>query len=340
VWNPPRERGCLSHMSNYQRYWDTPQSVARYAAAPFLLQGELLALPMCVPGGLEGRKVLDLGCGAGRTTHFLREMGATVTGVDLAAKLVSAARERFPDIEFRVGDMAALEFAAASFDLVLVSFNSLDYLHPKEVRLRGLREFWRVLLPGGALCFSHHNLAALFFGWYRFMRPAKLAYRLRHIVDGSAWKAEAYLPEIEAPGLKAYFGWPKQVVADLKSTGFELEHIFPNDPLLWRVQRALHTDFFTRLSDPWPYYVCRKTGEGGLSSIGRTGSLTTPGGQGPPATLRTTLATLKESKLLSPPLLAPEKTAHSVLPSELIHLAGKFSPLPSPAVSLNPPQSS
>lgn len=245
-------------MDNYQHHWNTPQSVARYSAAPYLLRGELLALPLCVPGGLRGRKVLDLGCGAGRTTHFLRQMGAIVTGVDLAPNLIRAARERFPDIEFHVGDMAVLDFPAASFDMVLVSFNSLDYLYPKEVRLHGLREFWRVLVPGGALCFSHHNLAALFFGWYRFLRPAKLAFRFRHIVDGSAWKTEAYLPEIEAPGLKTYFGWPRQVAADLKSTGFELEHIFPNDPVLWQVQRALRTDFFTRLADPWPYYVCRK----------------------------------------------------------------------------------
>src|ERR1700722_2664794 len=57
--------------------------------------------------------------------------------------------------------------------------------------------------------------------------------------------------------------------------------------------------------------------------------------------VRTTLVTLKESKSSGPfaPLSAPENTAHSVLPSALIHLEGNCMPLPAPAVSLKPPQS-
>jgi SAM-dependent methyltransferase len=197
-------------------------------------------------------------------------MGAAVIGVDLAANLIQAARAQYPDIEFRVGDMAELDFEDCSFDVVLISFNSLDCLYPKEMRLASLRQVWRVLRPDGTLVLSHHNLAALFCGWYRFMRPGKLAYRLKHILDGSAWKSECYLPDYGVPEVKLYYAYPRQVVSDLHLCGFEASQAIPNDPVLWGLQRVLHTDFFTRLSDPWPYYVCRKTGEGGLSSARAT----------------------------------------------------------------------
>jgi SAM-dependent methyltransferase len=185
-------------------------------------------------------------------------MGAQVIGVDMAANLVEAARRRFPEIDFRVGDATALDFPDGSFNVVLVSFNSFDCLYPKEMRLQSLREVWRVLRPQGWLVFSHHSSAALLFGWYRFLRPAKLAYRLRHILNGAAFHPECYLPEFNVPGMKTYFAWPGQVSDDPRKSGFEPVAVFPNDPLLGKLQKALHTDTLTRLAEPWPYHVCRK----------------------------------------------------------------------------------
>jgi len=245
-------------MANLEEFWDSPQSVARYAAAPFLFKGEELALPASRSKGLRGAHVLDLACGAGRTTCFLYQMGAHVVGVDISQNLIAAARKNFPGIDFRVGDATALEFDDDSFDLVLVSFNSLDCLYPKQARLQCLKEIRRVLRPQGALVFSHHNLAALIFGWYRSMRPSKLAYRLRHILSGEAFRAECFLPEMEIPGMSTYYAWPHHVIEDLRSVGFETLHTFPNDPVLDYAQRRFHVEWLTRLADPWPYYVCRR----------------------------------------------------------------------------------
>jgi SAM-dependent methyltransferase len=244
--------------ANYEAYWDSPESLAEYSAKPFLNRGERLALAACVEGGLVGREVLDLACGAGRTTYFLQQMGAKIVAVDIAENLILAARKSFPGIDFRVGDAEFLEFADHSFDAVLFSFNSMDCLYPKDKRINSLREIWRVLRPDGSFIFSHHNLAALFCGWYRFLRPSKLHYRLTHILNGNAFKSDCYLPEFGLPQMNMYFAWPRQVIDDLKWAGFEVVHIFPNDPLLWLLQRSLRTDWFTRLADPWPYYVCRK----------------------------------------------------------------------------------
>ncbi len=244
-------------VANVEEFWDSPESIAIYGGAPFLFGGERLAFGVLAEQ-IRGHDVLDLACGAGRTSHFLQQMGARVIGVDVARNLIEAARRRFPGIDFRVGDATALEFADGSFDVALVSFNSLDCLYPKAARLAALREIWRVLRPGGHLVFSHHNSAALLFGYYRFLQPAKIAYRLRHILSGAAFRAESYLPEFTIPDMKTYYAWPSRVIADVRAVGFESCAVFANAAHLAKLQRLLRTDALTRLLEPWPYHLFQK----------------------------------------------------------------------------------
>lgn len=107
-------------------------------------------------------EVLDVGCGAGRTTEPLYQRGFDVVGIDLSEEMVQKARALFPEIEFRVGDATDLEFATGRFDYVLFSHNGIDYIHPESKRLQALSELRRVMNPGGVLVFSTHNT------WYRF----------------------------------------------------------------------------------------------------------------------------------------------------------------------------
>ena len=54
-------------------------------------------------------RVLDIAVGAGRTTGLLSRYAATYVGVDIAESMVDLARERFPDVDLRVGDARDLE---------------------------------------------------------------------------------------------------------------------------------------------------------------------------------------------------------------------------------------
>ncbi len=258
--------------SNFENFWDSEGAVKDYAVKPFLWRGERLAFE-AIATEISGHAVLDLACGAGRTTYFLHRMGARVIGVDIAANMIAAARRHFPAIDFRTGDATALEFPDASFDVVLVSFNGLDYLFPKEARLKGLREVWRVLRPNGYLLFSHHNSASLLFGWYKAWRPRMLLYRLGNILKGKAFESECYLPEREArhtaPDLKAYYAWPRKVLEDAAAIGFEPIAVFPSDPVLSMLQNVVRVDALTRLADPWPYHLCRRVQASGPRESGR-----------------------------------------------------------------------
>lgn len=249
-----------SASQNEKKYWESPEVVAKYSRKPFLLRGERSAFASCFPDGLSGKCVLDLGCGTGRTTHFLHKMGADVLGVDISRNLIAAARHMEPHIDFREGNAVSMEFADESFDAVVFSFNGLDCIHPKDARLKAIHEVHRVLSPKGRFIFSNHNLAALFFGWYKFMRPWKLLFRAKHILNGDVLKRECYLsaPQ-DSDGLLFYYAWPKQVSADMVKCGFNLLHIYPNSLFLDFIQSSLRTNFFTKLADPWPYYIFCKT---------------------------------------------------------------------------------
>ncbi|WP_043506211.1 class I SAM-dependent methyltransferase [Streptomyces glaucescens] len=91
----------------------------------------------------------DLGCGPGYLAAHLRDLGLDVFGVDLSEALIAHARERYPDLPFSVGSMAALDVADGTLGGI-VSWYSLIHAAPADVPVY-LAEFHRVLAPGGQL---------------------------------------------------------------------------------------------------------------------------------------------------------------------------------------------
>ena len=99
--------------------------------------------------------ICDIGCGPGETTRYLRDQGVeNIFGIDLSAGMVTQARQFNPDIKFHQGDMAALETDDDSW-AGIVAFYSIIHI-PREDVVAVLREFKRVLKPGGLLFFTFH----------------------------------------------------------------------------------------------------------------------------------------------------------------------------------------
>lgn len=80
-----------------------------------------------------GRRVLDLGCGAGDPiAAYLMERGCDVVGVDASRAMLTIADERFPAGDWRYGDMRSLDLGEA-FDGI-IAWNSFFHLTPDEQR--------------------------------------------------------------------------------------------------------------------------------------------------------------------------------------------------------------
>jgi SAM-dependent methyltransferase len=90
-----------------------------------------------------GDRLLDVACGSGLAIELARVRGAACCGIDASPRLVAVARDRNPEADIRVGDMHALPWDEASFDVV-TSFRGIWGTTPDAVA-----ELRRVLRPGG-----------------------------------------------------------------------------------------------------------------------------------------------------------------------------------------------
>jgi trans-aconitate methyltransferase len=93
--------------------------------------------------------VVDAGCGPGHWTAFLHERDIPVEGVDLVPEFVAGAKQRFPDVPFRVGDLDDLRVRDGALAAIL-SWYSIIHTAPERVPAH-LAEFARCIAPGGSL---------------------------------------------------------------------------------------------------------------------------------------------------------------------------------------------
>jgi SAM-dependent methyltransferase len=97
--------------------------------------------------------VVEVGCGPGQVGAFVRQHGRRVCGVDLSPEMAGLAQGRLDGAV--AGDLRSLPFASGCFG-GLVAFYSVIHLPRPEVGL-ALREFHRVLRPGGRLLLAAHE---------------------------------------------------------------------------------------------------------------------------------------------------------------------------------------
>jgi 2-polyprenyl-3-methyl-5-hydroxy-6-metoxy-1,4-benzoquinol methylase len=98
----------------------------RLAAEGADLAGEARTVNAIVGAGAS---VLDAGCGTGRVGSVLAGFGHPVVGVDADPKLIAAAREDHPDIEWIVGDLSELDLGR-TFDAAVLAGNVMPFVAP------------------------------------------------------------------------------------------------------------------------------------------------------------------------------------------------------------------
>jgi len=100
------------------------------------------------------RPVWDLGCGPGQTARYLKDLGLTISGLDLSEGLLVQARALNPDIHFQKGNILDLEFEDNSI-AGIVAFYAIVHFTEEQVE-QAFREVFRVLQQGGTFLFTFH----------------------------------------------------------------------------------------------------------------------------------------------------------------------------------------
>ena len=107
-------------------------------------------LPALIRRYSHGSRALDFGCGAGRSTRFLRNLGLDVVGADISQAMLDQARAFDPSGDYYLfRDGIAGKFAPGSFDLVLAAF-TFDNM-PTETKADALSALCNLLAPDGCL---------------------------------------------------------------------------------------------------------------------------------------------------------------------------------------------
>ena len=163
-----------------------------------------------------GRRVLDIGCGAGETTLSLAQTGAEAVGVDISRPLLEIARSRSEgraDVTFLEADAQTHPFPPGSFDAVFSRFGVMFFADPAAA----FANIRRALKPGGRLAFVCWRTPA-----ENPIMSLPMQAALAHV------EAPPAPPEPGAPGPFA-FADPDRVRAVLASAGFADVAVAPHD---------------------------------------------------------------------------------------------------------------
>ena len=106
-------------------------------------------LPEIISQHVNGKNAMDFGCGAGRSTRFLTELGFDSVGVDISDDMLRKAREFDPGGDYRLlGESGFDEIQDHSFDLILSAF-TFDNIPTRERKVGIMKEIRRLLRPEG-----------------------------------------------------------------------------------------------------------------------------------------------------------------------------------------------
>ncbi len=176
-------------------------------------------LPVIIGEHVRGTRALDVGCGTGRSTRFLRALGFEAIGVDVAEPMLQRARAIDPEGDYRLvpdGDLGAL--AGDPFDLVLSTF-TFDNVPTRERKVALFSSLSRLLSASGRIVNVVSTPEIYVNEWASFStkdfpenRTARSGDRVRIVmldvedrrpVEDVVWSDEAYRDVYRAAGLVA-----------------------------------------------------------------------------------------------------------------------------------------
>ncbi|HEY4612698.1 MAG TPA: class I SAM-dependent methyltransferase [Bacteroidota bacterium] len=209
-------------------------------------------LPMIIQKHVEGNRAVDFGCGAGRSTRFLKQRGFHVIGIDIAQDMLNKARELDPTGDYRlVSDGGYRHLGTGTFDLVQSIF-TFDNIPGKENRIAILKSLRELLEPEGKMICLGSNSEVYTNEWASF--TTKDFRENRHAKTGDIVRIITTDVEDRRPVEDIF--WTEDDYQEIfAAAGFDIEEIYrplgqDNEPYRWVSETTI---------PPWIIYVLRNT---------------------------------------------------------------------------------
>lgn len=202
----------------------------------------------------QNLSILELGCGAGRISFSLWDLGfKEIIATDFSKEMIGRARSinrTFgTGVVFEKQDATNLPYFDKSFDGIIFGFNGLMQIPGRSNRFKALKESHRVLRSEGRFIFTTHDRTLL--KWRKFWKIERKKWRLNkqnpeliefgdRFENTEKGKLFIHVPEID------------EVRTDLKKTGFVVEKDFLRSKL------AEESELVRNYSDECRFWVCRK----------------------------------------------------------------------------------
>ncbi|HUI31564.1 MAG TPA: class I SAM-dependent methyltransferase [Candidatus Acidoferrales bacterium] len=209
-------------------------------------------LPEIIAGHVRGNRAVDFGCGAGRSTRFLKKLGFEVIGIDVALDMLKKAKEMDAEGNYQlVSNGSYSHIGAGKFDLVQSIF-TFDNIPGWESRTSILASLCDLLKPTGRMVvldatpelytneWASFSTKAFPENWHAktgdIVRDIMLDVEDRRPVEDIFWTEKDYLKQFGMAGL--------EIVATYKPLGRD------GEPFDWVTEKEIA---------PWMIFVLKKT---------------------------------------------------------------------------------
>lgn len=208
-------------------------------------------IPEIIRAHVKGSRALDFGCGAGRSTRFVRALGFETVGVDISPDMIRRAKEIDSEGDYRLIEDGRLGlWDGPTFDLVQSIF-TFDNIPTMEKKVALFREFRTLLKPGGRVLHLASSPEIYWHEWASFTtkdfpenRGARTGDKVKIVmtdvedrrpVEDILWMPEAYCEVFRQAAL--------QIVRTYQPLGRA------DEPMTWVSEVAVA---------PWTIYVLKK----------------------------------------------------------------------------------
>ena len=166
--------------------------------------------------GKSDAKVLDYGCGTGRSLRFIRDLGySDIVGVDISNDMINEAVKIDPNGKYKVIESAKIPYEDNTFDIIFMSYVFLEVGDINEI-IKILKEFKRVLKQDGHIIFITSIVTDIKDKWLSFSydfeennkdlskcQTLKLLIKDKNIIlHDYNWSKKEYENAIDSAGLK------------------------------------------------------------------------------------------------------------------------------------------